>query len=347
MSRSGASSADRALIAELAATGLAVSPYQLERWRGVGLVPRNRRRALGRGRGSTSEVTPETIDAVRMVARSARQGRPHLWSDALVRFATGHEPGEAEVRSAFARELEQWATRLAVSAGDDDAGQDARFEAAERFAKGVGSFGDLDELLAAIHGDDRASLAPRRARLAARVSAQVLAGGLGEVSDEEFLEATGAWLHLGEDQVRALTEELRQHQLTGSGGILDGIPAPTLESMSCLASTCSFETLRRSAVATFNATICGQALVLISMVAPVDDALFADPVWTVNCQFGGLATTHQQVRTMIVIGTLMNVARGAAWLDAVEEFAGRAQIACRDAMASWRHATLPTRPNGR
>ncbi|MGI5292779.1 hypothetical protein ACQEVF_57040 [Nonomuraea polychroma] len=73
MPRRGPSRADREVIAHLAERGLKVSPAQLERWRHAGLLPPNERR--GCGRGSTSELAPETAEMAAVLARHARQGR--------------------------------------------------------------------------------------------------------------------------------------------------------------------------------------------------------------------------------------------------------------------------------
>jgi hypothetical protein len=75
MPRSGPGAADRELISQLAARGLAVSAAQLERWRHAGLLPGNTRYWPGRGRGSVSRLPPETAEIAAALARHARQGR--------------------------------------------------------------------------------------------------------------------------------------------------------------------------------------------------------------------------------------------------------------------------------
>src|SRR5689334_21521892 len=73
MPRGSTSRADRLIIATLADQGVRVTSYQLERWRRLGLIPRNKRHGLGRGRGSVAEIAPDTISAVETVARFADQ----------------------------------------------------------------------------------------------------------------------------------------------------------------------------------------------------------------------------------------------------------------------------------
>ena len=75
MPRSGPGAADRELISQLAARGLAVSAAQLERWRHAGLLPGNARDWPGRGQGSVSRLPPETAEIAAALARHARQGR--------------------------------------------------------------------------------------------------------------------------------------------------------------------------------------------------------------------------------------------------------------------------------
>ncbi len=75
MPRSGPGTADRELISQLAARGLAVSAAQLERWRRAGLLPGNVREWPGRGRGSVSRLAPEAVEIAAALARHARQGR--------------------------------------------------------------------------------------------------------------------------------------------------------------------------------------------------------------------------------------------------------------------------------
>jgi hypothetical protein len=75
MPRSGPSTADQALISQLAARDLTVSLAQLERWRSAGLLPRNARQGRGRGRGSSSALAPQAVEIAAVLARHARQGR--------------------------------------------------------------------------------------------------------------------------------------------------------------------------------------------------------------------------------------------------------------------------------
>ncbi|MEU0406759.1 hypothetical protein ABZ307_02900 [Streptomyces griseorubiginosus] len=75
MTRSGPSAADAALIETLGRHGLHVSLAQLERWRNLGVVPRNARRHLGRGKGSSSALSKETVELAAAMAIVTRRGR--------------------------------------------------------------------------------------------------------------------------------------------------------------------------------------------------------------------------------------------------------------------------------
>jgi hypothetical protein len=100
MPRSTASRADRQLIAHAARHGAKVTARHLERWRASGLLGPNVRRALGRGRGSTSEPPAGAGELVVWLARNAGPGR-RPGDLALLAFAAGLAVPEATVRASF------------------------------------------------------------------------------------------------------------------------------------------------------------------------------------------------------------------------------------------------------
>ena len=102
MPRSAASEADRQLIADAGRRGAVVTVRQLERRRAAGLLAPNIRRALGRGRGSTSQPPPGAAELVTWLAANARPGR-RPGDLALLAFAAGMAVPEDTVRVAFAR----------------------------------------------------------------------------------------------------------------------------------------------------------------------------------------------------------------------------------------------------
>lgn len=76
MARGALSQADSALIGALRDRGVRVSGPQLERWRTAGILPRNERHGLGRGRGAISSVPSGVIDLAHGLALATQRGRP-------------------------------------------------------------------------------------------------------------------------------------------------------------------------------------------------------------------------------------------------------------------------------
>lgn len=101
VTRTGVTSqADQELIDYAAGRERTVTGRQIERWRSRGLLPPNVQRALGRGRGSTSQLAPGARELVVWLTEHARPGqRP---ADlALLAFGAGLLVPEATVRTAF------------------------------------------------------------------------------------------------------------------------------------------------------------------------------------------------------------------------------------------------------
>ncbi|MEV7872684.1 hypothetical protein AB0P17_42805 [Streptomyces sp. NPDC088124] len=134
---------------ELAAHEVAVTPSQLESWRRVGLLPRHRRRGLGRGRGSVVDaVDPLVVEGAAALARHLRQGRDRRLA-VLGWFAEAGtppvrpgacrvpEPPVAAVREALVWALQRSASQRLVefarsAAGAGEEGQDTLYAAAGR-----------------------------------------------------------------------------------------------------------------------------------------------------------------------------------------------------------------------
>ncbi|UFQ99823.1 hypothetical protein KBP30_00600 [Streptomyces sp. Go40/10] len=74
MPRGAPSPADQQVICELASRDLVVTASQLEGWRWAGLLPRHRRRGLGRGRGSVVDaVDPVVVESTGTPASAVRR----------------------------------------------------------------------------------------------------------------------------------------------------------------------------------------------------------------------------------------------------------------------------------
>ncbi|MEV6133839.1 hypothetical protein AB0M05_44770 [Streptomyces violaceusniger] len=148
MARGASSPADLQVIRELAARGLVVTASQLESWRRAGLLPRHRRRGLGRGRGSVVDVVDQVVmESAAVLARHLRQGRDRRltvleWFDEA---GVAAQPGRVQVPEpplAAVREAVVWVLRgtmshrlLEVARGAAGAGEeaaDALYEVAGR-----------------------------------------------------------------------------------------------------------------------------------------------------------------------------------------------------------------------
>ncbi|WP_159062882.1 hypothetical protein [Streptomyces scabiei] len=75
MVRTGPSAADVTLLDHLRGKGWPVSLAQLERWRLAGVLPRNERKHLGRGKGSISILNPASTEIAEVMAMTSRRGR--------------------------------------------------------------------------------------------------------------------------------------------------------------------------------------------------------------------------------------------------------------------------------
>ncbi|MFF9186422.1 hypothetical protein [Streptomyces misionensis] len=151
MARGAPSPANQQVIRELAARGQVVAASQLESWRRAGLLPRHRRRGLGRGRGSVVDtVDPVVVESAAALARHLRQGRNRRLA-VLEWFAEAGlpvRPGAARVPEppiGAVREAVVWVLERSVSqrlvafarsvAGAGEEGQDALYEVAGRLMK--------------------------------------------------------------------------------------------------------------------------------------------------------------------------------------------------------------------
>ncbi len=151
MARGAPSPTDQQVIRELSGREVVVTASQSEGWRRAGLLPRHRRRGLGRGRGSVVDtVDPVAVESAAALARHLRQGRDRRPAE-LEWFAEaglpvrpgaapGPEPPIGAVREALVRVLERSVSQRLVAfarsvAGTGEEGQDALHEVAGRLMK--------------------------------------------------------------------------------------------------------------------------------------------------------------------------------------------------------------------
>ena len=283
MTRSAPSGADVALIAALADRGLDVSPYQLERWRTAGLVPRNHRRALGRGKGSTSELDAAAVDQAAALAGRARQGRAMPGCHIIERFAAGQRLEETRVRAAFHAFLDRISRKLAVDAGSDDRGWQARYDAARKISRNATYVSWQGLIDAANETPERPALSPAEERAGARAMFRVLADAT-ETTAEELLQAFGTFGKVAGHDVEQLITAHREAELAGTDDWDTLANALSLPRYRQILNATSIETLQRSATAVYTAmalqgmiTLMGMWPVLASRTGAIEHCPIAPP----------------------------------------------------------------------
>ncbi|MBC7271972.1 hypothetical protein ACF09G_36185 [Streptomyces albogriseolus] len=220
MPRTPPSGADAELIALLAARGVKVSAYQLERWRAQGLLPRNPYRSLGRGRGRAARLTPEITVTAELLGRTARQGRKNADLTELVKGISAQNP--AVVRAACVTGLtdlaDQTGARPGHGAGPDDGAQ-ARLDAAAHLARTQRHHGGLHNDLRALlaeHGldvDDIPELPPMEHPALLELAVRLFSSGRGEVGLDEIADALGAAWNWPQDAVEEMQHSLARSEI--------------------------------------------------------------------------------------------------------------------------------------
>lgn len=205
------SKADLELIAAAQAQGVTVSPYQLERWRTAGILPRNPRRWSGRGRGSTSTPVESVVEVVVRLGRSAQQGRAHPMTQVLWRFATGEQLPEHCVRAALRRQMDRIVRRLEADAGAGDEGWQVRHDAAVTIARG-GVPPSVGEVVDLAQGRESPQESPSRRVIEA---ATRLMSADADATSEDILEAFDAWMPLSSVELAQVRDWFRRAELAG------------------------------------------------------------------------------------------------------------------------------------
>ncbi len=107
MSGPARSRSDAELARRISECGVAVTPWQVERWRQHGLLPPAARSYPGRGQGSEAIYPPESVEQGRVVAQLVRRRRP-LSDVAVALFVRGYPVPEQVLKDAFG----EWLDRL-------------------------------------------------------------------------------------------------------------------------------------------------------------------------------------------------------------------------------------------
>ncbi len=194
---------------------LDLSPYQLERGRTAGALPRVTRHGLGRGRGTYAEEPDEDTDQKALVlARTSRQGSPRPGGHVIERLAAGVPVNETEVRRAFARELDRFAEMMAADAAADDDGWQARHDIAVRASREK-LLTNWTNLVDSLDGQAIERLQPSRARRRAGILGLIQAvGGSEDALADDLIEFLGL-AGLGEDELEELRSAQRLAELRG------------------------------------------------------------------------------------------------------------------------------------
>jgi hypothetical protein len=230
MPRSGPSREDAGLIEE---TG--VSLPALERWRAAGILPRNVRHGLGRGRGSASFAGPETAELIRALRAHAQRGRPV--HEAVLAIFCGHpqlrlpEPGVFAALTWFSRDRGKGLASAieraagphasvgrgeAAAAGREtyDAAIDAVFDVTQNLRTGKRRF------LGTAVADPRVDTVRAAEAFPALVTGLML--GVNSIGADEYMRATGEFSAaigqhaiLTDQDLAGLGRRLRQAERAG------------------------------------------------------------------------------------------------------------------------------------
>lgn len=216
------------------------------------MLPRNHRRALGRGNGSISELDDDAIAKAVALAARARQGRALPGGHIIERFAMGQQLDEVQVRAAFDTLLNRISRKLAVGAGQGDEGWQARYDAARRTARHATSVSWQEFIDAINEVPERLRPSPAQERAAARIFFHTLADGT-ETTAQEFLQAFGAYGIAAGQDVEHLIEDQREAELAGTFDWDTVAYALNLDRYREVLNTSSIDDLQRSAVTVFTA----------------------------------------------------------------------------------------------
>jgi hypothetical protein len=213
MARGAPSPADLQVVRELAARGVVVTVSQLESWRRVGLLPRHRRRGLGRSRGTVVDVVdPVVVESAAVLARHVRQGRDRRLAvlEWFAEAGMAAQPGAVQVPEppvAAVREAVVWVLRgtmshrlLEVARGAAGAGEeaaDALYEASGRLIAARPYRGSANPALvrAALEADEDVPEGPDFKGVVHLVAAIGL--GAQEVGADALAEAFAAYGWVG------------------------------------------------------------------------------------------------------------------------------------------------------
>jgi hypothetical protein len=306
-------------------------------------VPRNHRRSLGRGKGSTSELDDAAVDRAAALAERARQGRAMLGCHIIERFARGQQLEEARVRAAFRAILDRVSRKLAVNAGNDDRGWQARYDSARKTSRNATLVSWQGLIDAANETSESPGPSPAEERAGAHAVFRALADAT-ETTADELLGAFGAFGKVARNDVDQLIKAYREAELAGTDDWDTLAHALSLDRYREILDATSIGVLQRSAVAVFTAmalpgmiTFMGMWPVLASRTGAIDtvppplrdvgpalvSAMTDDPMWEQWGAYQGVVNPRSIVLplAMSTLGILML----PGMLASVEAYSDRLQ----------------------
>jgi hypothetical protein len=237
-----------------------VSLSQLERWRSVGLVPRNVRRSLGRGRGTTSEAPADALPRLIAVARIARRGRFLVPDKVYARVVHGMPVADDVLRATIVRHLNRVVRKMALGFAGDS-GWQARQERARRHG-GTRRPLRWDELFSADKLDDlRAGSSTWRDAVA--VLTQAMSGDTDAVTNEDLARAAAVVAGSATaSEIETLVAHVRAQELRGEELVPVMVPLLSLHRLVDLAWQVDGALLKRAIAAVAVVQACHAMLML-------------------------------------------------------------------------------------
>jgi hypothetical protein len=311
--RGTVSGATAALITAVAAQGVTVSAYQIERWRSSGDLPRPVRHGRGRGRGTVSEAPDEkTVQRAVMLARASRRGSRRLGSHPIERLAFGQPVDEAVARRAIDETLTEIGRVFGLGAADEDAAWQAREAMARRMPTSTFHWQDL--LDAVEEKPPPPQPPPGRMRSAFSVMMHSIVGNSDDVAPDDIPEMLGLFGDLSPQAVDQLRAEQHAADLRGEDLWREAYERMSIPRLRADARTIEIEMWQRALAAFWSVMAQHIMVAMFGMLAlagkPIDlgpdlqitadtvRKLQADPMWNVVNQYQLSRQPRRRVREL-------------------------------------------------
>jgi len=329
-----------ALITAAQAAGVKISPYQIERWRRQGALPRAIRKGLGRGQGTYTEQPDDaTVQMVILLGRQSRQGSPRAGGHIIERFAIGQPVAEDQIRAAFMTQLNGIA-RVTAADMHDDAGWQARQDAAARAARNPHALARAtwQELVDAVDGREPAE-PPNATRRRAALAGIIHAVGAGdEAIGEELAEMFAVAGVLSEEQLEHLQQVQREAELRGEDIWSPLTRAISVDNLRSCVRTVPVADLQRATSTVYMISLVQTVVTLVGLPdlagEPVDlpapinrfngqmiRRMQADPMW--SSTIGGSITLRHRNRIRGLVLSALGLLQVPELLEQAEQYKDR------------------------